>query len=373
MYFSSDNHSVGTNRKREMDSVTSDGTSSHVTMRAVSFLVALILVVAFVIDCGDWIVNQERNVSTVNGTTMVHEQSRIITILGFLRTQFSFLLGTTMAVILLWKAEDILTCFRSVTALKNIKLDTLGTRKRSRTESSSLVYLTDSERTLIPSTSRWSIEMSLGEIICWCVIILMAVLDILRAVILVHEGKGEKSLSTYFVFHLPREVLFPIVAGANMFAHLPPLCFYGIFCNICVKYIACVKTFNKLLTNSIKQIAQDQNIRFKAVLDALSGYSSQVSGVLKEIDHCFSAFLLAVILENVLLLSAIVAQIFIPSLVPKKNALDYARTVAVFLGPSIPLLLIIVVCTSLHETRAKSAELWQDLVVIRQRHRDQVI
>lgn len=54
-------------------------------MRAVSFLVALILIVAFVIDCGDWIVNQERNVSTVNGTTMVHEQSRIITILGFLR------------------------------------------------------------------------------------------------------------------------------------------------------------------------------------------------------------------------------------------------------------------------------------------------
>ena len=82
MYFWSENMSAKEHRQKQ---IKLSASSSHVILKVVSFAVALFLAVVFVIDCGDWILNQERNVSQVNGTTMVHEQSRIITILAFLR------------------------------------------------------------------------------------------------------------------------------------------------------------------------------------------------------------------------------------------------------------------------------------------------
>ncbi|OWA52713.1 hypothetical protein BV898_17159 [Hypsibius exemplaris] len=322
----------------------------------------------FFLDVSDWIVNQESTKAPSVTEAILEKQSRIITILAFVRSQCQYFLAASASLSYCIKQQKLHQC--------RIFLRQLHSNLISFTAERGVSHGRPGHPRRLPERVTFA----------WTILVFLACLHAFRFIYGTFIDMSNVFLQIdakkYSGITLSTAV-FDIAFGLVMlFAELVPLLLYAGFLYLCSLLTECSVMFNKVLRSVIEQVEMDWyeeggskerhgQQSFGEVLDGLSRTSRRIANALQELDGVVSGFIFTVLLGNCLLMASILARCFVSS--SFAGVMSYVRYATIFVPPLLSMMLIVNVCAALHETQGESVRKWQDLVVARQSHRGLVV
>ncbi|GAV06227.1 hypothetical protein RvY_16248 [Ramazzottius varieornatus] len=288
--------------------------------RYLRFILPSIIAVAFCIDFGDWIVNGEENLHL--------QQTRIISMLTYLDSQFGLWLGASTTFVFISKSGRFMHCLKSL-ARSMAHLDMVPVRQARRRVKTA-----------------------------WIILGLLLLFSTFRAVYGIYEVSNPNVLwrpRRYFIWKLPSGLVAIVLRSFFFLSEVSVLPIYMVFIFVCAKYTECFVILNKQIKDLLKSLDGNDTdspsidgATFLKKLKSLSLKEVTLSQALADLDSCFSMQVLCFSVNNSLGVFSKIAKCFVSAAFV--NCMDYIKFIMKSSMYVAALGLIIVFPAILHES-----------------------
>ncbi|XP_055342910.1 uncharacterized protein LOC129591318 [Paramacrobiotus metropolitanus] len=326
-------------------SFTKVKTFYHDLFWSIRFVLPILIFMEFFIDFGDWLMHDE-NLTGLSSRHVRGEQSYIITVFAYLRSQFTCFVALNSTLIFIKRAPKFVRCMDALVELRRAVVDA---KYRSATR----------------STFRLKCAYAAIGYVCLC--------SLLRLIYYLYSTYEDRASfwnpTKYFLFMLPEGVVMLMIQITVIISELSLIPLYFFFVAVCTVYTQCCKAYNIHLheiiqTKIVNYPSKGETFDFDATFQELMKKEILFIDVLKELDRAFSIFLASLLLGNSAMLASVIAQGFMRAVFA--TPLDAALFLGSLSNPIISLLTLITFATILHETSLESKSLWTSLVANRQ-------
>ena len=282
------------------------------------FILPSIIAVAFCIDFGDWI---------INGEEALHlEQTRIISMLTYLDSQFGLWLGASTTFVFIAKSGRFLHCVKAL-ARSMAQLDMVPVRQ-----------------------TRQRVKTA------WIILATLLFFSAFRAAYGIYEATNPNILwrpRRYFLWKLPSGVVGAVLRTFFFLSEVSVLPIYLLFIFVCAKYTECFVILNKQIKDLLKSLnkkGEDESTDGATFLKNLKSLSLKeviLSQALADLDSCFAMQVLCFVVNNSLGVFSKIAKCFVAAAFV--SCMDYVKFIMKSSMYVAALGLIIVFPAILHE------------------------
>ncbi|XP_055338637.1 uncharacterized protein LOC129588456 [Paramacrobiotus metropolitanus] len=306
-------------------------------IKLVRFFVPTLLLMMFATDFGDWLINGE--------AAMKFQQTRIISMLTYLDSQFGLWLGTATTFIFMYKGDRLLHCAESLGMTMKL-LDMLP----------------------FPESGP---KRPFGLKVAWVILSVLSAFSLFRGIYGVWEAIDPTFLyepRIYFLWLVPKGIIAAVLKTFFLLSELSALPIYVVFTYVCAKFTRCFQKLNKGIGELIERVErQEFKQPFVEQLKELSLKEVTLAQSVIDLDDCFAVQVLFFVVNNSLGVFSKIAKCFIASAFI--NWIDYVKFVMKSSMYVLGLAIIIVFPAMLHESSNRSNTLWQKLIAVRQEKR----
>ncbi|OQV22969.1 hypothetical protein BV898_03020 [Hypsibius exemplaris] len=291
----------------------------------------------FSLDFGDWV---------VNGEAALHlQQTRIISMLTYLDSQFGLWLGMATTFVFIAKADKMIYCVQSLgKSMSHFGMASAENHRRRKVA------------------------------LAWVLITALALFSLFRGIYGIWEAAGSPSTfwtpRSYFLWQVPSGIVAIILRTFFFISEVSALPIYVVFIFVCAKFTDCFEA----LTAEIRTLLDDLQARtldgplFLTKLKTLSLKEVTLTQALIDLDQCFALQVLFFVIDNSLGVFSKIAKCFVYSAFT--SDMDYVKFALKGFMYVAALGLTTVFPAILHESSARSITLWQRLIAVRQEQRE---
>lgn len=251
-------------------------------LRVFRFVIPSILLAVFSVDLGDWIVNGE--------VALKLDQTRIISMLTYLDSQFGLWLGTATTFIFIFKCDQLL-----------LSCESLGRSMR-------LLHMLP-----FPGTGP---KRPTALKVAWAVIAILAGLSVFRGTYGVWEAANRDSFykpRRYFVWRIPSGVISVVLKIFFLISELSTLPVHILFTYLCAKFSRCFAVLGDQIKELLSAMEKGQLVQepFVEQLKNLSSKEVALGQAVVDFDDCFSVQVLFFVVNNSLGTFSKIAKCFV--------------------------------------------------------------